>query len=478
MPLVAGADCSTQATKVVVVDADGGHIVARGDAPHEVTGTDGARETDPGVWREALGHALRATGRAGELAAIAVGGQQHGLVVHDADGEPLRPALLWNDTRSAPQAERLTVALGGARAWAERVGVVPVASITATKWAWLREHEPARAAAASGVCLPHDWLNGQLVGSPTTDRGDASGTGWWSSHSESYDEELLERLELDVAALPPVHGPADPAGEVDHRGAERFGLPRGIPVGAGTGDNMAAALALGVAPGTPVMSLGTSGTVYAVSEQPVVDPSGTVAGFADATGRWLPLACTLNCTLAVDRIAALLGLERDAIADRTDVTLLPYLDGERTPNHPGATGTLVGLRHDTPPEAVLRAAYEGAAGALLAGLDELDALGSGLDPSAPLILVGGGARGEAWRSIVRALSGRALRVPSTEEHVALGAAAQAAAALTGREPVDVARDWDHAAGDELPAVPRDEEALARLRSVVSKAAPLLEEPFG
>lgn len=427
-----------------------------------VTGEDGARETDPSNWEDALDAALRQTDRAGEVRAISIAGQQHGLVVHGRDGSPLRPAMLWNDTRAAPDATRLVDALGGSSAWATRVGVVPVASFTVSKWAWLRRVEPDVAAATVAVRLPHDHLTGVLTGEGVTDRGDASGTGWWSPGEAAYNAEVLDHVALRREVLPRVLGPSEVAGEVTAETAARVGLPRGIPVGPGTGDNMAAALGLGVPLGTPVMSLGTSGTAYAVMTEPAADPSGTVAGFADATGRYLPLACTLNATLAVDRVAEWLGIDRDDVSDRTDVVVLPYLDGERTPNLPDAAGTILGLRHRTTRQEILRAAYEGAVASLLEALDVLNAQGSGLDASAPLVLIGGGAKGRAWHDVVVRLAGRSVEIPDAEEHVALGAAAQAAAVLRGTTPDAVVAGWDRACV-RLDAAPRDEETLSRIR---------------
>jgi xylulokinase len=467
--LVAGVDCSTQATKVLVVDPDDGRMVASGRAPHEVTGTEGARETDPEVWWEALRAALAETGRASEVGAISVAGQQHGLLVTDDAGRPLRPAVLWNDTRSAPDAAELRDALG-ADAWAERVGVVPVPSFTATRWAWLRRTEPEVAAATRAIRLPHDWLTERLCGRAVTDRGDASGTGWWSTRDEDYSGEVLDLVSLDRALLPEVLGPVEAAGE-----ARELGLHAGALVGPGTGDNMGAALGLGLRPGEAVVSLGTSGTAYAAMTERAVDPSGLIAGFADAAGGFLPLAATLNCTLAVDRVAGWLGLERDAVAERTAVTVLPYLDGERTPNLPRAAGTIAGLRHDTEPGQILLAAYEGAVASLVEALDLLAAVGSGLDPDAPVVLIGGGARGRVWQQTVARLAGRAVVVPDAEELVALGAAAQAAAVLTGEPAGEITRRWDTRRGAtvEPPASP-DVETLARIRGVREAALGLLD----
>ncbi|MGX1128921.1 xylulokinase [Streptomyces glaucescens] len=469
-PLVVGVDTSTQSTKALVVDAATGQVVASGQAPHTVTSGAG-RESDPRQWWDALCEALRQCGDAAhEAAAVSIGGQQHGLVTLDERGEPVRPALLWNDVRSAPQAQRLTEELGGAKFWAERTGSVPAASFTVTKWAWLAEHEPEAVRATKAVRLPHDYLTQRLTGQGTTDRGDVSGTGWWASRTEQYDAEILSHVGLDPALLPRVVRPGEVAGTV--RDSHDLPFSKGTLVAAGTGDNAAAALGLGLRPGTPVMSLGTSGTVYAVSRHRPTDPTGIVAGFADAHGDWLPLACTLNCTLAVDRVAALLGLDREAVEPGTTATLLPYLDGERTPALPHASGLLHGLRHDTTAGQLLQAAYDGAVHSLLGALDLV--LDEDADPSAPLLLIGGGARGTAWQQTVRRLSGRPVQVPEARELVALGAAAQAAGLLTGEDPAAVARRWDTARGPVLEAVERDEETLARIAGVLSDAAPLLE----
>ncbi|MFF0790498.1 xylulokinase [Streptomyces spiralis] len=469
-PLVVGVDSSTQSTKVLVVDAATGRVVASGQAPHTVSSGAG-RESDPRQWWDALCAALHQCGEAArEAAAVSVAGQQHGLVTLDAQGEPVRPALLWNDVRSAPQARRLVAELGGPKAWAERMGSVPGASFTVTKWAWLAEHEPQAARSVAAVRLPHDYLTERLTGQGTTDRGDASGTGWWASATEAYDEEILARVGLDPALLPRVVRPGEVAGTV--RGIHDLPFSKGTLVASGTGDNAAAALGLGLRPGTPVLSLGTSGTVYAVSRHRPADPSGTVAGFADAHGDWLPLACTLNCTLAVDRIAALLGRDREAVESGTTVTLLPFLDGERTPNLPDASGLLHGLRHDTTAGQLLQAAYDGAVHSLLGALDLV--LDQDADRTTPLLLIGGGARGTAWQQTVRRLSGRPVQVPQARELVALGAAAQAAGLLTGESPSAVARRWNTADGPVLEAVERDEETLTRISGVLSDAAPLLE----
>ncbi|WP_353946693.1 xylulokinase [Streptomyces sp. HUAS MG91] len=472
-PFVVGIDSSTQSTKALVVDVATGAVVASGQAPHTVT-TGAGRESDPEEWYGALRAAVAQCGDAARRAsAVSVGGQQHGLVTLDARGRPVRPALLWNDVRSAPQARRLVDDLGGPKVWAERFGSVPAASFTVSKWAWLAEHEPESVRATAAVRLPHDYLTGRLTDTGTTDRGDASGTGWWAASTEAYDPDVLGRVGLDPALLPRVVGPGEVAGTV-RDGDGELPFSKGTLVAAGTGDNAAAALGLGLRPGTPVLSLGTSGTVYAVSRHRPADPSGTVAGFADARGDWLPLACTLNCTLAVDRIAALLGLDREAVEQGGTATVLPYLDGERTPALPDASGLLTGLRHDTTGGQLLQAAYDGAVHALLEALDRvLEGDAEGADPAAPLLLIGGGARGTAWQETVRRLSGRGVQVPEARELVALGAAAQAAGLLTGEDPAAVARRWDTARGPVLDPVARDEETVRRISAVLGDAAPLL-----
>ncbi|GAA0669241.1 xylulokinase [Kitasatospora atroaurantiaca] len=463
--IVIGVDSSTQATKALAVDADTGEVLGEGRAAHLVSGVGGARESDPEAWWRALLDAVAATGHAAAAEAVSVAGQQHGLVALDAGGSPVHPALLWNDTRSAGQAAALVGALGREE-WARRTGSVPGASFTVTKWAWLREHGLADAVTA--VRLPHDYLTERLTGRPVTERSDVSGTGWWGEGG--YDEEILELVGLERSYLPEVVAPGAAAGEV--RG-EAGGLRPGTPVAVGAGDNAAAALGLGLTYGQPVVSLGTSGTAYAVTRGRPADPSGVVAGFAAAHGGWLPLACTLNCTLAVDRVAALLGRDREAVEPGGSAVMLPFLDGERTPDLPYASGLVHGLRHDTTAGQLLQAAYDGAAYALLGALDEVLRAGAEEASDAPLLLIGGGAKGRAWRETVRRLSGRAVQVPAAGELVALGAAAQAAGLLTGEDPAAVARRWGTAAGPVLEPVARDEAALARIASTLAEGAGLL-----
>lgn len=455
MALVMGVDSSTSACKVEVRDADTGAVVASGRAPHPAT-TPPRSEQHPRDWWQAFEDACAQAGVPDrhQVGAVSVAGQQHGLVVLDADGEVLRPAKLWNDTESAPDAGWLIGQLdGGAADWAAASGSVPVASFTITKLSWLHRSEPDLFRRVARVLLPHDWLTAQLTGTWTTDRGDASGTGYWSPAEGRYRTDLLAIVDRDLdweAALPTVLGPTEPAG--------RWATgPVDAIVGPGTGDNMAAALGLGLRPGDLALSLGTSGTAYTVSDRPHADPTGTVAGFADATGRFLPLVCTLNATKVSDTAARLLGVDAAGLDDLAlaappgagGLVLVPHLDGERTPNRPSATGALTGLRSDATPAQLARAAIEGVVCNLLAGADTLDQ-----DATAGrVLLIGGGARSRAYRQTVADLTGRPVVIPATDELVACGAAVQATAVLHGTSLDDVAQAWGLHAGTTVDPDP-------------------------
>jgi xylulokinase len=427
MALVAGVDSSTQSCKVVIRDADTGALVREGRAAHP----DGT-SVHPDHWWTALQQAVAAAGGLDDVAAIAVGAQQHGMVTLDEQGAVVRDALLWNDTRSAPQADRLAAEYGGPQAWARAVGSVPVASFTVTKLAWLAEHEPVNAARTAAACLPHDWLTWRLAGGTgiatlTTDRGDASGTGYFSPAEGTYRRDLLAAALGHDAVLPTVLGPTDLAGM-----GSVAGMGSGALLGPGTGDNMAAALGVGAEVGDVIVSIGTSGVVSAVARVPAADPSGAVAGFADATGHYLPLVCTLNAARVLDATARMLGVDHDRLsqlalsapAGSGGLVLVPYFEGERTPNRPRATGALHGLRLETATPAYLaRAAIEGLLCGLADGLDALRAQGAQVSR---VMLVGGGARSAALCALAPAVLGCPVLVPSPGEYVADGAARQAA----------------------------------------------------
>lgn len=447
-PLVAGVDSSTQSTKIVVCDAETGEVVRTARAPHP----DGT-EVHPDRWWEAYTQAS-GDGILDGVAAVAVGGQQHGMVTLDDADDVVREALLWNDTRSADAAADLVGELGGVGAWVDAVGSVPVASFTITKLRWLAEHEPENSARVARVVLPHDWLTGQILKQGNgfeqwvTDRGDASGTGYWSAASGEYRLDLLERAFGRSIDVPTVIGPAAAAGNTSS----------GMLVAAGTGDNMGAALGLTLTPGDVVVSLGTSGTVFTPNDSPIRDETGAIAGFADATGRHLPLVCTLNAARVLSATAAMLGVDLatldtlalEGASGAAGLTLLPYLDGERTPDLPSATGTLSGLtRANATPANLARATVEGMLCNLVAGVDALRRQGVRVDR---VLLIGGAAASRAVREIAPGLFRAPVVVPTPAEYVGIGAARQAAWALSGQpEPPS----WDLVVDSEYEVPPGD-----------------------
>jgi xylulokinase len=460
MPLVAGVDSSTQSVKVVVRDAETGALVREGRAAHP----DGT-EVHPDHWWTALEQA--SDGVLEDVAAMSVAAQQHGMVTLDAAGEIVRPALLWNDTRSAQDAADLVAEWGGPQAWADAVGSVPVASFTISKVRWLARREPEHAARVARVLLPHDWLTWRLAGRPdvaTTDRGDVSGTGYWSPAEDAYRLDLLELAFGRAYDVPRVAAPHEVVGEA----------PGGIALAPGTGDNMGAALGVGALPGDVVVSLGTSGTAFAVASQPTADPSGEVAGFADATGRFLPLVCTLNAARVVSAAASMIGTDLDGVTRLAleaqpgsgGLVLLPYLDGERTPNLPDATGSILGLtREAMTPGNLARASIEG----MLCGLaDAVDALrAQGVVP-ARIMLVGGAAANPAVQEVATTVFDLPIVVPPPGEYVADGAARQAAWALLGGSEPPVWALSGQVVRDPRP-VPAIREAYAAARRTVHGA---------
>ena len=466
MTLVAGIDSSTQSTKVEIRDLDTGRRVAQGSAPHP-TVTPPVSEQAPTSWWAAFEEAWAAAGDPA-VAAIAVGGQQHGMVALDEAGTPLHPAKLWNDTESADDATWLLDRLGegdvdaGAAAWAEATGSVPVAAFTVTKLSWLHRTRPDVWPRLARVLLPHDWMTHRLTGRHTTDRGDASGTGYWSPGDGAYRWDLLGLVDPAVdwaAVVPEVLGPSDAAGEW-----------RGSVVAPGTGDNMAAALGIGLRPGEVAVSVGTSGTVFAVSDAPTTDPTGAVAGFADATGRFLPLVCTSNAAKVLDAVARLLGVDHGEL-DRLALAappapagpvLLPYFDGERTPYRPDARGVLAGLRTDVTREQVARAAVEGVVCGLL---DGVDALLARAPVEGRILLTGGASRSVAVQRVLAGLVDRPVAVAATEEAVATGAAVQAAAVAEGVDVSAVQRRWGLGGGELVEPAAVADDVRERYRAV-------------
>ena len=426
-PTVLGIDSSTQATKALLVDAETGAVLEERRAAHP-EGT----EVDPRAWLDAVDEAAGPLLEPAE--AISVGGQQHGMVLLDEQGEVVRDALLWNDTRSAPQAEALIEEMGGAEASVEEIGSLMVASFTASKLRWVRDEEPDSARRAASVLLPHDYVSRHLAGGGEafTDRGDASGTAYYSTRTEEWKPELVELALGKGLELPRLPGSPQ---EIMARTSS------GAAIAAGTGDNMGAALGLSQGEGDVSVSIGTSGVCAMVSPTRPNDASGAVTGFADATGRFLPMATTINAARILEAGRALLGVSHEEMAQLAlasvpgahGVTLLPYFDGERTPNRPDARATLTGMSTATTREDIARAYVEGLLCSLADGITALeDRTGTS---AATITLIGGAARSEAVQQLAPAIFGRAVTIAPAAEYVALGAARQAAWALSGdQEP--------------------------------------------
>ena len=439
-PFVAGVDSSTQSCKIVICDPASGKIIREGRASHPE-----GSEVDPQAWWDAFLEAVRAAGGLDDVRALSVGGQQHGMVCLDEQGEVIRPALLWNDTRSAEATRELILERGdgdseaGARWWAQATGLVPVASFTVTKLRWVADNEPENARKIAAICLPHDWLSWKIRGGfeavglegLCTDRSDASGTGYMDRADAVYRREILAQAlrisleEAEAIILPKICDPVEAMG---------FGDPRHgwgeIAIGPGCGDNAGAALGVGLGVGQALLSLGTSGVVAVVSETPVEDPSGQVAGFADASGHWLPLACTLNASRILDAVGAMSGLSYEeldeaalSVPDAGGLRLVPYFEGERTPNLPDATARLEGMTLKNSTRAHLaRAGVEGLLAHMRFALECVRELGV---PIEKVLVVGGGARSRAVQSLAAKFLGVPVEFPEAAEYVALGAARQA-----------------------------------------------------
>jgi xylulokinase len=444
--LVAGVDSSTQSTKVVLCQAEDGTIVATASAPHP----DGT-ECDPEYWWRALSQA--GDGLLSQAAAVGVAAQQHGMVALDEAGQVIRPAILWNDMRAAPQTRELIDELGGPAEWARRTGSVPAVSFTVTKLRWMAEREPENARRLHRVVLPHDWLTWRLAagstadGIPVTDRGDASGTGYFSPADGQWLPDIAERALGRPVATPRLAAPAEVVGRT----------PDGAVLAPGTGDNMGAALGLGIAGGDVVVSIGTSGTAYAMTPEPAADVTGAVAGFADATGQFLPLVATVNAARVLTVTARLLGTDAAGLSTLAlaaepgagGLTLLPYLDGERSPNRPDATGVLNGITStNLTPENLARAAVEAVLCSLADGIGNL--ADCGITPER-VVLIGGAAQSPAVRAIAPAIFGVPVTVPEPAEYVALGAARQAAWAVSGAAAPP---DWAGPPAETFTADPR------------------------
>ena len=481
MGIVAGLDSSSEYTSIVVCDTDTGAVLRRGEAPHPVEGdaeAGGKRtEIDPQAWLVSLGEAASGGVLEG-VQAIGVAAQQNALLAMDDACELVRPALLGNDKRAQAAAVDLVDALGGREAWAEAVGTVPQAAQPVAKLRWLARQEPEAAARTAAVLQPHDWLVWQLLGRPqrrTTDRGAASSTGYWSAAAGGYRPDLVELALGRQAALPDVLGPAEPAGYT----------PEGLLISAGTGETMAASFGLGVGSGDAVVSLGASGSIFAVHHEALVDPTGTITSFADATGMHLPVLHVSNAVRVLRGSAELLGTDLDGLSQLAlestpgshGLVLLPYLEGERTPPLPHTAGTLAGLRRESmKPEHMARAAFEG----MLCGLaDALDVLRGRGVAVRRVFLLGAAAGLPAVQAMAPALFGAQVVVPEPADYAALGAARQAAWALGVAQgtlsPHEPPRWQDAAAqvfepGEELPVGQAVRQQYAAVREQIHPGA--------
>lgn len=432
--LVAGIDSSTQSVKVVIKDAHTGHLIREGKAAHP----DGS-SVHPSHWIKALDKAIESAGGLADVSGISVAGQQHGFISLDQSGEVIREALLWNDLRSAQAATDLNREFGGESATAQAIGSILVASFTVTKLRWMVDSEPENAKKLAAIALPHDWISWQLQGGKDfdklfTDRSDASGTGYFAADTNMYRRDLLAIALRDKREiyLPKV-------AKFDQFAGVTKG---GIPIAAGAGDNAAAGFGLGAKSGDLIISLGTSGTAFFVSDTPSKDQSGEVAGFADLTGRYLPLVCTLNAARVLDTLSKLLGKSHDEIGRLAlaakpgcdGLTMLGYFEGERTPNRPDAKGLLAGITNSNlTAENIARAGIEAIICGLVDSISTLQVSGAQIER---VMIIGGAAKNPGVGPIASAIMGRPVMTFPPRELVADGAARQAAWALLGELP-----DW-------------------------------------
>ena len=438
-----GIDCGTQGTKALLVD-ETGRVEGRGYARHALIEREsGAREQEPQWWvdalRSAVGESLGGAPDAGAaVCALGVSGQQHGLVVLDEALEVIRPAKLWNDTETAPQNAELVARLGGKEAWFQRFGIVPLTGYTVSKLLWIRENEPEAFGRIRHILLPHEYLNWWLTGELRAEPGDASGTGFFDNRTRQWTREVLDAIDGGTGqlfhALPPLMPSTGIVGTVRPEVARELGLRSDCVVAAGGGDNMMGAIGTGnVREGIVTLSLGTSSTVYSFSEHPVLDPQGSVAPFCSSSGGWLPLVCTMNATNVVTGTCEFVGETVAAIepaGPRSDRQLRAFLNGERTPDLPGATGTLAGMNAlNFTKHHLIRAAVEGVSFGILSGLD-LVLAGKRAET---LQVIGGGARSRAWRQLLADATGAQVVLPAEQEAGCLGAAIQARVAHEGTE---------------------------------------------
>lgn len=436
-----GIDSGTQSSKAIVIDLEDGKIVAQAAQKYGLIDglPPGHLEQHPQHWIAAVDAVIadcveQLGSRRSAIRGIGVSGQQHGLVPLDREGNPVRPAKLWCDTSTAAECEELAAAFGGAAGLIELAGNAIPPGFTAPKILWLKKHEPANFNRTCSILLPHDYLNFHLTGSKRMEYGDASGTGLLNVRRRQWCEALTDFIDPRVIEmLPPLGSSLEPHGELRPELRERWGLEKGVIVSAGGGDNMMGAIGTGnVCQGVVTASLGTSGTLYACSATPVVDPKGEVAAFCDSADQWMPLVCTMNVTVLTEQVRGLFQWDHPTLethfaatpAGADGLTFLPYLNGERTPNLPKGSGVLHGLTMDNmTPSHIARAAVEGVTVGLAYGLKRFRDLG--LTPT-EIRLTGGGSNSRTWRQIAADSFGVPVVCLETAEGAGLGAAIQAA----------------------------------------------------
>lgn len=438
--LLIGIDSGTQSTKALVVDAKNGEVLGSGVQTYELIPDlpPGAKEQHPNSWREAAAAAIRQALRgakavAAEVKAIGVSGQQHGFVPLDAAGEVIRPAKLWCDTSTIAECEEITEALGGQKKTIKALGNAVLPGFTAPKILWLKKHEPKNFAKLATVLLPHDYLNFWLTGERVMEYGDASGTALLNVRSRRWANSVLDAIDPELAdKLPKFISSDEPAGRLRAATAQQLGLTPGVLVSAGGGDNMMGAIGTGnTRPGLVTASFGTSGTIYACADKPVIDPEGEIAAFCDSTNRWLPLLCTMNVTVATEMMRADFGYSHEQFESKAKqvpagsegLLLLPYLEGERTPNVPNGTGVMIGLNAKTfRASNYCRAAMEGVTLGMNYGLRRLSELGV---TAKQIRATGGGAKSKLWRQIMADVFNAEVVTLKVSEGAAYGAALQA-----------------------------------------------------
>jgi xylulokinase len=438
--LIIGVDSGTQSTKALVVNAQTGQVLGKGTAAYEFIPNlpTGAKEQHPRDWSRATSKAIKAAlkeakARPGEVVAIGVSGQQHGFVPLDKSGEVIRPAKLWCDTATAAECEEITAKLGGPKKTIAALGNAVLPGFTASKILWLKKNEPKNFARLATVLLPHDYLNFWLTGETTMEFGDASGTALLDVRKRKWCADALNAIDAGLAdKLPKLISSDQPAGILQLATAKELGLQPGILVSAGGGDNMMGAIGTGnTRPGIVTASFGTSGTIYACADKPVVDPTGEIAAFCDSTNRWLPLLCTMNVTVATEMVRLDFGYDFKQFDDAAakvpagsnGLLLLPYLEGERTPNVPDGTGAMIGINTLTFNAGhYCRASMEGVTLGMNYGLRRLAKLGV---PAKQIRATGGGANSKLWRQIMADIFNTEVVTLKVGEGAAYGAALQA-----------------------------------------------------